>query len=404
MRVLVTLLAVAAHAGAQTSLSLRDAVERALQSHPALAASAARVSASSSLVNQAGLRPNPRLVLQTENWRTYGTPGFRANEDPDTYAYLTQPIETASKRLRRVEAARAEQRRAALERELLEKQISARVKQAYWNAAGAARVHELWVENAGTFRQIVEYHEHRVREGAMAEADLLKVRLEGERLAVAANTAALEAERARIDLLRQTGAVEFPELRLTEALEPGPEPPAASVERALEERTEVKLARQAVEQARARLRLEQAAAKPDLDLSFGYKRAGGFHTAYGGVQLPLPLFNRNQGSIGAVEAEGRAAESELAAAQALVRAEVRAARAEVEMRRTQVTRILKSALDRAEESARIAKAAYQEGGADLLRLLDAERVRIELEVLNARSLAEYRQSVVALETAMGVNP
>jgi outer membrane protein TolC len=61
-------------------------------------------------------------------------------------------------------------------------------------------------------------------------------------------------------------------------------------------------------------------------------------------------------------------------------------------------------LQRADESARIALAAYREGGADLLRLLDAQRVRIELETLYYRTLSEYRQSIVALETAMGVNP
>jgi outer membrane protein TolC len=87
----------------------------------------------------------------------------------------------------------------------------------------------------------------------------------------------------------------------------------------------------------------------------------------------------------------------------LIRAEVRAAQVEVEMRRGQITGLLKRSLEQAAESSRIAQAAYREGGADLLRLLDAERVRIELEVLYARTLADYRASVVALETAMGVD-
>jgi cobalt-zinc-cadmium efflux system outer membrane protein len=220
-------------------------VARALATHPSLAAGTARVAASAGLVKQSGLRPNPRLVLQSENWRTYG--GFQPNDDVDHYGYLVQPFETAAKRQRRVELARAGARRTELEKELLAKQIAARVKQAYWAAEGAARIHELWIENARNFRQIVVYHEARVREGAMAEADLLKVRLEEQRLAVAANSAGLDAERARIQLFREMGQTEFPAVAFTETLDAGGPPAPADVEAALRDRSEVKLARQAVD-------------------------------------------------------------------------------------------------------------------------------------------------------------
>ena len=38
---------------------------------------------------------------------------------------------------------------------------------------------------------------------------------------------------------------------------------------------------------------------------------------------------------------------------------------------------------------------------DLLRLLESERINIELEIMNARMRMEYRQSLVTLETALG---
>jgi len=88
----------------------------------------------------------------------------------------------------------------------------------------------------------------------------------------------------------------------------------------------------------------------------------------------------------------------------VVRAELRTAERELENRRRQLQDLLATSRQRAAEAADIANAAYREGGADLLRLLDAQRVRIDLEVLNATTLMEYRQSIVALETAMGVNP
>jgi outer membrane protein TolC len=124
----------------------------------------------------------------------------------------------------------------------------------------------------------------------------------------------------------------------------------------------------------------------------------------GGVQVDLPFLNRNQGNIAAATAEIRAAESALAATEALVRAEVNAARREYEIRRRQIGESLRDMRQRADDAARIAEAAYREGGADLLRLLDAERLRIETQLLYFQSLAGYRQSIAALETALGVEP
>ncbi len=389
---------------AQQPLTSEDAVARALSTHPLLAASSDRIAVSSGIRRQAALRPNPLVTLQTENWRSYGLPGFRAGDDTDTYAFLTQPFETSGKRQRRIEVAEAGLRRAELERELLRNQVTARVRIAYWNAAGLQKIYELLLEDRAKFQQIIQYHEARVKEGAMAEADLLKVRLEGERLAVSANSAALDAERARIQLFREMGQTEFPEVRLVDRLDVDVEPGPADVAAALQNRTEVKIARQNCEQAAANFRLQQSLSKPDFGVVLGYKRTAGFHTAVGGVQLNLPFNNRNQGNVTAASADIRVAESELAATEALVRAEVRAARSDVEMRRKQVTGIMRQLLEHAGESAAIAVAAYREGGTDLLRLLDAERVRIETQAMYYRTLGEYRQSASALEAAMGRMP
>ena len=53
--------------------------------------------------------------------------------------------------------------------------------------------------------------------GAIAEQDLLRVRLEGERLKIAANLAAIEAVHARVQLEKEMGQTDFPDLILTES-------------------------------------------------------------------------------------------------------------------------------------------------------------------------------------------
>jgi cobalt-zinc-cadmium efflux system outer membrane protein len=399
----------ASYAAGQTLLSPQDAVELALKSHPLVNAGSARSAVAAGLLQQAGLRPNPRFTWQSENWRVNGNPAFRPATDTDQFALLTQPLETGGKRARRMELARAGAQQTELERAVLARQIGLRVQQAYWNAAGAEKVHQLLAENAANFQQIVEYHEARVRLGAMAEADLLKVRLERERLEVSIRSASLDVERTRIALFREMGLSEYPAVKLAEL--PG-EVTATVIDTdfrtASENRVDLKLARQAVERARANVEVQKANAKGDVDLVVGYKRTSGFNTLVGGVQVNLPLSNRNQGSIAAAGSEVRVMEWELASAEVAAKAEIRTAAAEVASRREQLQQVFGGAdgdglRGKASESSRIAQAAYREGGTDLLRLLDAERARIEVQVLYFKTLADYRQSVAALEAAVGLN-
>ncbi len=83
---------------------------------------------------------------------------------------------------------------------------------------------------------------------------------------------------------------------------------------------------------------------------------------------------------------------------------MRLAARDYELRLAQIQRSLRPLVDKAREVSDIAQAAYLEGGTDLLRLLDAERVRIEAEMTYTRGLAELKQSQVQLRLAMGKDP
>lgn len=391
-------------AAGEEVLSLSEAVQRALSAHPRLRIAEQRVAAARGVRRQAGLTPNPTFVFQQENLRP--TPGATTFWTfTDTFAFLQQTIETGGKRPRRINVAAAGIEQAELELELLRKQIARNVKVAYWTAAGGRRLRELLLDIEANFRLTVDYHDVRVREGAAPEVDLLRVQFESERIKLAASSARLEEETARIGLYRQMGLEAIPETVVYDPLElSGDEAPPADADSALEKRTEMKLARLALRQAEAELRLQQAGAQPNLTAVGGYKRTGGYDSLLAGLQFDLPFRSRNQGNIDAASARIAGARAELAAAAAVVRAEVDAAQKSYGIRRRQLQESLKPMRQRAAEFARIAQAAYREGGSDLLRLIDAERLRIETETLYYRALAEYRQSIVELELALGVEP
>ena len=387
---------------AQQPMTVDEAVREALESHPVLAVQAQRIQSVTGQVQQAGLRLNPRLFIQSENWNV-GNPNIPiASTFTDQFFYASQGLERGNKRQLRVELAQQAVRLSQDERDILARQIAARVKLAYWAAAGAQRTVELLKQTQEYMQQTIEYHEIQLREGAIAEGDVIRVRLEGDRTNVALENAEREAMLTKVALQREMGRENAVELVLTDNIDVQPAPPAVDVGRALEARPDLHQAKQAIEQARANVRLQQANAKPDVEVLGGYKRTVGFNTFMWGVQVPLPFFNRNQGNIATAQSDVSAAELHVRAMEVQIKAEIEAAQRDVEARRQRLTSLVEGALARAEDSLTIARAAYREGGTDLLRLLESERIYIELEIMNARMRMEYRQSLVTLETVLGV--
>jgi cobalt-zinc-cadmium efflux system outer membrane protein len=388
---------------AQERLTVADAVAQALRNNPQLLTAAARVDIAEGLRLQAGLGPNPRLFLQSENARFWGAPS-PSYPGTDTYAFFAQAFEMGGKRQRRIDLATENVHGSEIERQLQRQRIVSRVSGAYWTAAGAARMLDLLQQEVASFDRVVQFHQDRVREGASPEVDLLRIEVERERLVSSARTAAQDAERTRIAMFREMGNTEFPAVEFADALDQPHPVELLTVEQALAQRPEMKLARENVEQGRANLRLQEANAKPDPDTFLGYKHTFGFNTLYAAVQIPLPVRNRNQGQIEAAAAEIRAAQSSVSATEALVRSELETARRDYESRQRLLNETLRPMRDRADEVYRIVDAAYRETGSDILRLLDAERTRIETQLLYARTLSEFQQSAVALETAQGSLP
>ena len=389
-------------------LTIEEAVRRAEAYHAALAAARARVDSAAGQERQAGVRPNPVLSLLTENWRFSDTPAFVPSNDLDITAAVMHTLETGGKRNRRIAVARQDGVLATLEQDAVAWQLRQSVRRTFLTALLAEKLYDLQTEQAAFFQQVIEYHQARVAEGVMPEVDLVRVRLEGELLATARDGARLEAENARLELLRSMGeTVLTSDFALEDSPSTAPIPPpppdlSELLPRAAENRLEIRLAKAAIARAAAQLELEQAQAKPDWDIEAGYKRTEGFNTLLAGVSVPLPFFNRNLGNIAAAGAGIRQAQARLRLEETRITADVTQAVDQLRRRREILERMHQGMLDWAEESCRIALAAYQEGGVDLLRLLEAHRTRSDVRTRHTQTEMEYRIGWVDLETAVGV--
>jgi outer membrane protein TolC len=385
----------------QTVLSAQDAVSYALAHRPELRAANDRVTASERLRAQAGLIPNPRFLFRKEDLRPQISP---FGESSQTYWEGEQRLETSGKRGGRIAVAQQGTEESRLQSDLARRQIALNVRESYWKAKAAQSLAALYAQDVDYFRQVIEYHEARFREGKIAEVDLLRVRLQGEQIRASAANARLDSEKALLMLAQEMNAAPNSSWVLSEDFETleDPKPVSAGAD-AVSLRAEGQLARQAIIKAEAQTRLEKANGRPDLLFTGGYKRDVDIDSPVAGVQFDIPLFNRNQGAVAAAHAEEDVARETYQATRNRLAAELALAQREFEMRREQHLQTFKPLREQAIEISNISRAAYQAGGLDLLRLLDAERVRVDAELSYVRALEGFHLSVAALNYAEGVD-
>lgn len=403
---LVVLLAWSPAAEAQappTALTIEQVVARFLERNLAVEAARHRVDVARAEQIAARLYPNPTLTLSAENLKFAGlTPAGELYEVGATY---TQPIEWADKRRHRREVADATV--AVAEAELAETlgQRLLELKRAFYEAVLAQHTLEHARANRRTFDTLVNATEARFKEGAVAEAEVLKVRLERARLDTAIAQAQLARRQAGIkllDLLNDTdfsraGAVTADQVIPAVAI---PDVAALKAE-ALQQRPSVRAAEHAARLAERKLALERARNTADVAPFVGLRRVRENSTVLLGIAIPLPILDRNEGGIARAAAEERVARVELTLRRNHVLAEVESAYQAWESARARVTAFEDELLRQADESQAIALRAYEEGAIELLGYLEAQRTRSDIRLQYLQTLLDARIALVGLEHAVG---
>ena len=257
---------------------------------------------------------------------------------------------------------------------------------------------------AETFDALVEFNRARLEEGAVAEGELLKVRLERGKHDTALTQADLAVRQAGIKLLDVLGESEFSSagmvmgtLDVTATIPPLDELRAM----ALSERASLQAAQHAAALAARRVALERARATVDVSPFLGLRRVGENNTILFGISIPLPVYDRNQGGIARAIAEEKAAGVEVALERTRVLADIESSWHAWQSARAQAVSFERDLLRQAEESRAIALAAYQDGAIGLVEYLEAQRTLVDLRQQYARSLFDAHAALLLLERAAG---
>ncbi|HOE96592.1 MAG TPA: TolC family protein [Candidatus Sumerlaeota bacterium] len=390
-------------------LTLADAINRALDRHPELAALEQEVAAREAEVLQADLPPNPELEAEIEDLLG-GTSGAEPEQQDlsgftgaEATLTLSQTIERAGKRLKRRHLAERQADAAAWDIEARRLELLTRVQAAFVELLAAQEKVNLARQLAEIATQAHETVARRVEAGKISpiEEKQSRVAWEVQRTDLAAAEAELDAARRRLAALWDAEPVFGEAVGDLERLPPLPA--AADLETLLADNPEV--ARWATEMAvrRAALELAEAEARPDPTLRVGarYFNETENHALILGFSIPLPLFDRNQGQIAAARHRLEQAEAEQAAARRRLREQLIELHGRAAGARDEAERLRTVVLPDAQAVYESLLEGFWLGEYDLINVLDAQQRVFELRGRYLDQLTEFQQAAAELEGLIG---
>lgn len=379
-------------------LSLRDALAAALLHNPRLHASAwgPRVEEATRL--QAGLRPNPEVGIEFENFA--GSGELSGADALETTLMLSQLIELGGKRKARVRVAEGAWQVSVLDYEaerlavLTETAMRfVRVLEIQHRLQLAERARDLAEES----RRVID---RRVQAGDVSPIDEIKARLESESARITADRLQRDLDAARRDLSAMWNQDDPTYTTLIGSLDQlGPNPSLTELSAMIDAHPQVQRWAAEADRLAAAVELERARGVPDVNAGLGVRYENEIEDAalVAGMSVPLPLFDRNQGGILAARLrasqaidEGRASRRELTTRLNRAHARLSAAYHEAQA----ISDVLLPAAHNAYEATR---RAYEEGKVAYLNVLDAQRTLFDTEAQRLEALAEYHTALVEVE-------
>ncbi len=383
-------------------LTLSEALATALQKNPTLKVHAFGARIAEASILQASLKPNPELSVQAENF--LGTGALSGVKGLETTLQLSQVIDLAGSRTRRVETATASRELADADYETHRINIFAEVARRFTETAADAQRLVTATDARKLAAQTVAAAQTRVEAAKASPLELNKARTALALLEIEEEHAKHELAVCRQSLAAILGELEPTFGEINADLLILPSVPEFSVLAARLEKSPV-LARYAVESRwhEAQARLAQSLRRSGPRVSAGLRRVEatddfGF---VAGVSLPLPMRDQTQGNVrearelrAQTDASGEAAFIEL-------RATLFAVYQEMLHARTALNQLRQKIIPEAKSSLSLARQGYETGRFSLFDLLDAQKSLIELRGAVVANAAAFHLHVIELERLLG---
>jgi cobalt-zinc-cadmium efflux system outer membrane protein len=322
-----------------------------------------------------------------------------------TTLQLSEQIETGGKRQSRIEAASADRRAAAVELGAKRLEIFAEVKKTFVEVLFLQEQLTLNEQRQALARQILGTAKTRAEAGRGMKIEVIRAELALADAHISQDRIRDQLNTAQRIFFTTTGLPDAPFVPLRGNLFALPADPARQHPASFEKSPDSTRASAEMGRREAAIKVEEAKAAVAVTVSggvryFGTEKKTGIVV---GLTVPIPVFNRNSGSIREAYEELEAAKliylsntSKAAALFSTAAQEAATAYREAKSVRETLLPGAKSALAAANE-------AFQRGKLDYLNVLDAQRAYFESEERQLRALTTYHKAIADLERYAGQN-
>lgn len=378
-----------------------EAVALALENNGELLAIRNEVDAARAMVRQAGLRANPKLGISGAT--QVGGP------DNNQMAEVMLPLELGGRRSARIAVAQRELQAREFELANRERLLATEVRLKFGEALAAIKKLTVTESTLSAAKQGYDIVAARVTEGKTAPLEQNVFLVEVNRLQSIRETAEGKVEAAMFELRNLIGKKPDEPLRLRgefrELIGSLPDI-STSTDDALRQRPDLQGAKAVEMLAAARIELAKSDGRVDASLKSGYQRMNSsfplsgyddqgilmpiqdiFHFFTFGVEIDLPVRNRNQGAIEAATLEREAARRRIEFGELSVRRDVAAAIARYNRAARSLSIFQSGVRDQANANLQVIWQTYELGSRSLLDYIAEERRFLDIE--NELIDAEY---------------
>jgi outer membrane protein, heavy metal efflux system len=377
---------------ASAAITMQEAVDLARAKNPTLLSAQQNLFSVKAQEIQAGVRANPYFNVGGSNV----TLGENANNPYDYNVGVGRLFERGEKRRWRLDSARSTTAQTDAQYHLQEQQTVLAVRQAFTSFVLAKAAKKLADDNLSDFKHEVDIGRERLKAGDIAKLDFERLDLQLAQFESDESNAITNAQQASIQLQVLLG---YDRPRTDFDVIGDIVPPVVSFtmdeleQKALVARPDYRAAHLGVAVADANVKLAYANGTADPTLEADYDRNGPDNSLGFSLNIPLRIFDRNQGNKETSKFVAQASRFTEIAARNQVFADVDEAWSGYANAKVLSDRYNGHYLDEAKDILDISKFSYEHGGLALIDYLDALR---DSRSVTSAALNAYAQTWLAI--------
>jgi cobalt-zinc-cadmium efflux system outer membrane protein len=385
----------ALRAGSIAECDLQQAIDLAVQNNPELKSAALDLDGADANIWQAGLWANPTLEMESENF-SGDNPGFSRAENTLS---ISQPFTLGGKIKHQKQIATKEKEIARLQYEAAKRDLILKVEETFYEVLLARKNVDYAMEAQTIAQNLYDFYAKKAAEKE-STPEMLSAEIELSQTTIEVINAGKSLESAKKNLVVLWGGAEIVLGECKGDLDRVFKVPDYNEirRRILENNPELQMTALQEEKGDFLLQAAKSERIPDVDLALGVRRfeEDDNYALVASLSVPLPLFNRNQGSIQEALVNQKKVKEDGNATKNRLLYELNEVYRTFEAARKQVDIFKKSILPKTERYFAATRESYHGGALEYLEVLEAQRMLVDTKKNYVELLKTLQSSVANL--------